>query len=180
MVVRESDRFVGRSQLGCGVALTVEAGRWARGRICGAARGSGAVASRTPRRPPSRKSRSRPRSARNICAETGSSGSHSIIHRHLERIYIIAIDATGWLKISFKFVLSSPSISIKSQMFKDIVMKAQSDRRGNTSCERYDMQDSMAQEERPRRKGTDDRSEVNRQARKTLFTVALKFTYTHI
>lgn len=79
------DRFVGRSQRGCGVALTVEGGRWARARTCAGARGSGAAASRTPRRPPSRKSRSRPRSARNICAETGSSGSHSIIHRHLER-----------------------------------------------------------------------------------------------
>lgn len=79
-------RFVGRSRLLHRWALTV-GWRWAPARVRISAAGpcSGAVASQTPRRPPSRTSRSRPRSGRNICAGIGSSGSHSTIHLPLAK-----------------------------------------------------------------------------------------------
>lgn len=78
-------RFVGRSQLQMRSALTVEERRWVRATVhtSWAGRGWGASSWQTLRHPPSRMNRSRPHSARNICGETGWSGSHSIIHLFL-------------------------------------------------------------------------------------------------
>lgn len=128
--------------------------RRARARTCAGGRGSGAVSSRTPRRPPSRTSRSRLRTARNICAGTGWSGSHSIIHRRLEQFTITA---------GFSFYIVLPSSESNAKIDDESTVRS--------SWNDTVMQD-VAQEERPRRKGK-ERSEVNWQARKTLFTAEI-------
>lgn len=81
---RDSDSLDGRNWRF--FALTVEERRWhwpAPAHTSAGAPDSGGVSSRTQRHRPSRKSRSRLRTARNTCAVTGWSGWHSIIHGRL-------------------------------------------------------------------------------------------------